>query len=164
MEKDHEEGIPMETIAALVGANEPEYLILEVPKDLLRLTEQLIGESGWRPSSHANYWYRVDQARPEMHLLRHIAVAHKKHINTKTKQVSWNDNGTRHDRSTFADTFKGMQVAKAIARDVLDSPDSIVFEQSSSVTRLGLLLEQAEGNLPADLKPLCFRAVPKSEA
>lgn len=63
-----------------------------------------------------------------MKLLRHVHIAHKKHLSSANKQVSWNDDGTRHDRGRFDDGFKGIEKAKAVARIALNIADDIVLE------------------------------------
>ena len=53
----------------------PSYLIVEVAADSfegMRLEEGI-----WKQSSYSDYFYRVDSARPEMRLQRHIHIAHK---------------------------------------------------------------------------------------
>jgi hypothetical protein len=123
---------------------ELDYLLLEVPVDQIRNVQRILGESKWRQSAYSNYYFRIDPIRPEMKSLRHVHVAHKKHMNSAGDQVSWNKDGTRHDRGNFDVKFKGMEVARAIARDMLKTPDSIVFEDLSSFQSLKLLMEQDE--------------------
>lgn len=97
----------------------------------------LLNEGQWRPSGEKDYWLRKDREND----LCHIHIAHKKHINTKTKQVAWREDGKRKDKKTFDVNFKGMETAKRIARDVLSLDDDFVLESVTEARERSLILE-----------------------
>jgi Family of unknown function (DUF6367) len=120
------------------------YLILEV--DANTLAEMRLEESVWKRSQYPDYFYRVDPARPEMRQQRHIHIAHKKHVNSPSQQVSWNSDQTRHDQHTFADHFKGLEKAKEIARTALKLGDDAVLESVPDHEKARLLIEAVAGD------------------
>jgi hypothetical protein len=104
----------------------------------------MLNEGIWEPSSENGYMQRVDQPHFDWQFL-HVDIASKKHINTKTKQVSWNNDGTRHDRQSFNDNFTGMEKAKRIARNALGLPDDLQLETINFPTsKMDLILERVE--------------------
>jgi hypothetical protein len=130
------------------------YIIIELPADSPALANlNLLGESQWREAPGSNLFYRVDPPNPAINLLRHVHLAGKKHVNSKNKQVSWNDNGTRHDKKTFNTNFTGLEQAKAVARTALGLPADFHLEQF--VPDAVLLLEGAN---PQAAKALYLRA------
>lgn len=88
-------------------------------------------ESVWRDSREGDLWYRIDSARPEMSILRHVHIAHKKQLSSPNTQVSWNDNRTRHDIHNFNTSFSPMEKAKALAKEVLRLPDEAFLEAAT---------------------------------
>ena len=92
---------------------------------------QLLTEGIWKDSGEGDLWYRVDSARPEMHILRHIHIAHKKQTSAPRTQVSWNDTTTRHDAHNFDALFSPMDRARALAKRVLKLPDTAVLEAAT---------------------------------
>jgi len=115
------------------------YLIVEV--DAESLGKMRLEEAVWKRSQYPDYFYRVDPARPEMRQQRHVHIAHKKHLNSATQQVSWNSDQTRHDQHTFADHFKGIEKAKKIAKNALKLGDDAVLESVSDHEKARLLVE-----------------------
>lgn len=115
------------------------YLLVEV--DAESLGKMRLEEAVWKQSQYPGYFYRVDPARPEMRQQRHIHIAHKKHLNASTQQVSWNSDQTRHDQHTFADHFKGIEKAKEIARKALKLGDAAVLESVTDHEKARLLVE-----------------------
>jgi hypothetical protein len=69
------------------------YLIVEV--DAESLGKMPLEEAVWKRSQYSDYFYRVDPARPEMRQQGYAHIAHKKHLNSATQQVSWNSDQTR---------------------------------------------------------------------
>jgi hypothetical protein len=66
----------------------PIYIIVEIEKDEFDALN-ILYEGNWTPSNVKDIWQRVDTPKFD-HEKRHIHLAHKKHINTKSKQVAWN--------------------------------------------------------------------------
>jgi hypothetical protein len=105
------------------------HLIVEISTSIL--TECLGGvieESIWKDSCIGNLKYRVDPERPEMKQMRHVHLAHPKHIASTDKQVSWNIDGSRHDKGRFYNGFKGFKDAEAAARIALNLPENFLLE------------------------------------
>lgn len=75
---------------------------------------------------------RVDAANPKNKEKRHVHIAKTKHRSSKTKQASWNDDGSRHDKKTFDTKLGQSKKAQAIARKVLGLSDSISLESLDS--------------------------------
>lgn len=120
----------------------PIYIIVEIDKDEFDALN-ILYEGNWTPSNVKDIWQRVDKPKFD-HEKRHIHLAHKKHINTKSKQVAWNDDGKRHDKKTFDVNFKGMETAKKIARDVLKIPDDKILELNTENNKMNLIVESIE--------------------
>lgn len=110
----------------------------------------LINENlGWKSANQKDYYYRIDSENPRIHQQRHVHIAHKNQSNINTKQVSWNKDKTRHDRMYFDNNFKGMEIAKNIARKVLGlSSDSIL--ENIQVTRSIIKLMENTSDLCVD--------------
>lgn len=117
-------------------------IIVELNEDVFAaLGLDQLEESRWVPSHHRGYSMRVDPARPEMRQQRHVHIAHDKHVSAKQKQVSWNQDRTRHDKKSFDTGFKSMAIAKDIARSALDLPSDAILESMRVRDRLTLLIE-----------------------
>ena len=69
-----------------------------------------------------NWTYRIDKEDSTKKAKRHIHVCHKKHKSAKEMQVSWNIDGSRHDKKTFHENIVGMNTAKEIASKHLRIP------------------------------------------
>ena len=98
----------------------------------------LIQEGVWKDAHIKGYKVRVDAP----HIpggRRHVHIAHNKHINSKNKQVSWNDDTSRHDKNSFDNNFKGLEKAKAIARQELGLDKDTILE--SAEPDVNLLVE-----------------------
>lgn len=114
----------------------------------------LLTEGQWAPSGIKDYWQRKDLPNFDYQKL-HVHIARQKHINTKTKQVSWNEDGTRHDRKSFNSNFNGMETAKQIARRALDLPDNFKLESFSERNKGQLIMESIE-NIPESCNIFIF--------
>lgn len=121
------------------------YVVVDVPEDILEeLGFDLLDEGQWR-QGEANLYYRIDPMNPSIPLNRHVHITDKKHISAKSRQVSWDDEGHRHDRGTFDTNFKGMERAKDLARRVLKLPDDVVIEDvKGAAEKLIFLYESGE--------------------
>jgi hypothetical protein len=97
-----------------------DYIILEVPAESGLWAEIGVIEEGvWKKAEISGYSYRVDTADPQKKMLRHVHVAKDKHTAAKTKQWSWNQDGTRHDKHSFNPSPNGLEKAKTVARVAL---------------------------------------------
>jgi len=115
------------------------YIIVEISNaDFSKSCLENIQEGMWRDAHISGYKVRVDKSHtPDGK--RHAHIAHTKHINSKNKQVSWNNDATRHDNKTFDSNFNGLEKAKEIARKELGLPIDAILENSH--TNRNLLLE-----------------------
>ena len=129
------------------------HLIVELPTSVLEdcLLEPL-EESIWKDSGIKDLQYRVDPARPEMNILQHVHIAHKKHTATTSKQVSWNSDASKHDRGRFDASFKGLKSAEAVARIALNLPEELALE-NKPIDYDGTLSMLLEKNLDDALLP-----------
>lgn len=139
------------------------YLIVEVDEALLLDAGFPLDESShWRPSSVRGLFYRIDPEDPALSQKRHVHIAAKKHTSAKSKQVSWNDDGGRHDRHSFSDRFGTQADYRAVARAALKlPPDTILEWAESKATKISALLEASSAVDAAD-RPLRLRTSPPS--
>lgn len=121
-------------------------------------TESLLNEGQWKPSDEKGYWVRVDNPHFEFER-RHVHIAQQKHINAKNMQVAWNDDGSRHDKKSFNNNFKGMERAKDVARKSLGLDNSVILEALKEEDRgSGLMLLESIETLPASSSVIIFEA------
>ncbi len=118
--------------------NEPEILIL-IPSEIRIPFIDLLEEQIWKDSAVEK---RI-KIRVEKHNdgFRHVHISRPEHIHTKSKQVSWNDNGTIHDKGSFNHNFNGIERAKNAARAALNLSDNIVLEEYTGADKEKLILE-----------------------
>lgn len=104
------------------------YILVELSNaDFLKTGLQLIQEGYWKDAHISGYKIRVD-APHTADGKRHVHIAHTKHVNSKNKQVSWNEDKTRHDKKSFDENFNGLERAKEIAKIELGLEDGALFE------------------------------------
>lgn len=119
----------------------PYHIIVLINENDLTDSGQ-INEGRWEPSGEKGYMQRVER-HFDWQLL-HAHIARDKHVNTKDMQVSWNSDGTRHDKKSFNDNFVGMETAKRIARNALDLPNNFQLECIDIPDKAELILESVE--------------------
>jgi len=82
----------------------------------------------WVHSGQGDWYYRKEIHGTDDGKQIHVHVARKKHLKSKNKQVSWNIDGTRHDKKSFDENIDGMNTAKKVASDALGiSKDLLQF-------------------------------------
>ncbi|MCI4652740.1 DUF6367 family protein [Sphingomonas aquatilis] len=136
------------------------YLLLEVDEELLLAANIFLHEgSDWRQSKVKGLVYRIDPVRPDLRQKRHVHIASTKHTAAKNKQVSWNDDGSRHDRHSFNDKFGKRADYRDVARAALGLPTEALLEWVEPAKAAGLksLVESIVGAEPDD-RPLKIRA------
>jgi len=134
--------------------NHPFHIIVIVDKaDKDKVS--LITEGDWRPSGEKGYWQRLDTPNFDFEQL-HVHIAKQKHINAKNKQVSWNLDGTRHDKKSFNQNFNGMETAKRIVRNALGLSSDFQLENIQELKHGELLLENIE-YLPSKTSVYIFK-------
>jgi hypothetical protein len=138
----------------------PYHIIVLFDKSERDYLEYLI-EGNWTPSGEKDYWQRLDKPKFDFEQL-HVHIARQKNINTKSKQVAWNQDTSRHDKKSFNQNFDGMEKAKEIARKALGlSSDTILENIDNQGT--GLLLLETVEYLPAESCVFVFQVVKKSK-
>ena len=140
LHKTDEVGIPFEP-----------YIVVTLTEDLHQsLPTEFLTEGGWHPSGIADLWIRVNPPKPQMNLPANVHVAHKKHLNAKQNQVSWEKSqGKRHDKMTFDVNFSPMEKAKQVARAALKLPDDFVLEELKT-SSLCIALCELTSELPLE--------------
>lgn len=128
------------------------WITLTVPEEVLaehRLL--LLNEGDWQPSNVKGLWYRVDAARPEMTQQRHVHVANKKHIKTPEKQVSWNQDLSRHDRHRFDAILAARGSYQSVAKTALGLPADAILERCKSPADGKMVLsESTDQSIPRE--------------
>ncbi|TXM73727.1 hypothetical protein FV218_10965 [Methylobacterium sp. WL69] len=118
-EQDQDAGVPDDF---------PE-LVIDVPIELLRSTGCDLNEGRWTRSDVKGIYQRIDPERSEMKQRRHVHLASKKHLSATTQQVSWNDDGSRHDRHKFNAKLGQRDDYRTAARLALGLDPGTVLEQ-----------------------------------
>ena len=93
--------------------------------------QAILNEGKWVDSGEKDWMLRVDPENPAIHLQRHVHIARKKHTAAKSQQVSWNQDGTRHDRGSFNTKVGSTKTVQDIARSALGLDSSVVLEQQA---------------------------------
>lgn len=113
------------------GSNEEiEDVSVVLPTELLRQSGIAL-ESYWQQDS-SGWSYRVDPENPNIPLQRHVHIAKTKHTQSKDLQVSWNVDGSRHDKKSFNASLGSQRFPQELARRVLNLADSVVLEDFGS--------------------------------
>lgn len=73
----------------------------------------------WVHSGKSDWYYRKEIHGTDDGKQYHVHIARKKYLKNKNKQVSWNVDGTKHDKKSFDENIDGMNTAKQIASDAL---------------------------------------------
>lgn len=120
----------------------------------------LITEGRWEPSGTKDYWKRLDTPKFD-HEQLHVHIAKQKHINSKSQQVSWNKDGTIHDKKLFNKNFNGIETAKRIAKQALGLSDDFVLKEINESGKGELILESIE-YLPSNAELYFFILTKKS--
>ncbi|MBN9297327.1 MAG: hypothetical protein J0I41_09960 [Filimonas sp.] len=138
---NHEPLCPFGAVWRSFGLNEYTIVFEEwfISKMDLVLDKEIIGMlwlkgvtyNTWIKAPIGDYMIRVDPPGSGGQL--HIHIARSKHTRAKQKQVSWNIDGTRHDKRSFDESFRGMSQAKKIARQILGIPDNVILQHRRSL-------------------------------
>lgn len=119
--------------------SEIDYLVLVMSeKDLTKCS--IILESDWKPAGYKDFMVRVDSAKPENSQQRHVHVSRKKHTSAKNKQVSWNQDSTRHDKKSFNEPLGKQNAVRNIAANILGvkatALESFNYNEDSSTKQM----------------------------
>jgi hypothetical protein len=121
-------------------------LTVYIPVSLLS-PKQLAMESIWVHSGYKDLVYRVDPERPEMKQQRHVHITRERHKAAKDSQVSWNIDGTRHDKKSFDKALGDNRHVRELASRVLELGDAIALEhlKTESTSVVGRVLLTSDG-------------------
>lgn len=142
----------MQSFKDFLEETDVDYLIVDIQESLLNDSVLLL-EGQWINSGKKGYQMRIDKPTDHTQKL-HVHIAKDKHINTKTQQVAWNNDGTRHDKKTFNTNLGSSSKVQQIARQALNLDDNIILEMYTP-TKLGLILESIENNQQIGREPDC---------
>lgn len=132
-----------------------EQIIIDIEDQDLPEVLRFLEGKGWQKSNISGYLYRVDPCNSSMHQQRHVHIAHSRHIRSPNKQVSWNIDGSRHDKKNFDTSFAGIKNAKKIAIDVLELGSDYYLE---NVSNKKMLIDENISSASSEEKViLCFR-------
>ncbi|MFC1527093.1 DUF6367 family protein [Candidatus Latescibacterota bacterium] len=122
------------------------HILIEVREDSWAATGKLraLEEGKWMSAGIKDYMHRVEPGHPDPEV-KHVHICHAKHRAARNRQVSWNEDGTRHDPMTFDVSFGGMETARQIARRVLELPDGFILEDLLDFSQMQLL-EETQGD------------------
>ena len=72
-------------------------------------------------------------------------------------QVSWNQDGSKHDKKSFNSNVASLNIVQLIARDALNLSSSIKLEEASKIAQLLVQINESV-NSPL-IKPVIYRVV-----
>lgn len=124
-------------ISEITDNEDIEYIVIEVAGNISNYTNNaFISEGRWINSGKKDWMLRVDPKNPDIGLQRHVHIAKSKHINAKNMQASWNQDKTRHDKSTFNQKVASTAVVQQIAKQALNLDDDTLLEEIGSNSQL----------------------------
>lgn len=127
----------MKSFKKFVAEEAVDYIVIQAPEGISRLVEKAVLNEGlWVEAGVKDWMLRVDPKSPAISLQRHVHITRKKHINSNKMQASWNQDGTRHDKSTFNSTVGSQSSVQDISRKALGVGVEVVFEEMSRVDQL----------------------------
>ncbi len=130
-----------------------DYFIIEMPVELVS-EEALINEGQWVQSGKKDWMQRVDAENPSIKQQRHVHVARSKHTSSKHKQVSWNQDGTKHDAGSFNSKIGSLNVVQTIACQALGLSHTAKLDEA---TRAGNILVQLNESQNIGITPVLFK-------
>ena len=117
-----------------------EYIVILVPNYFHIDKINSLTEGIWLDSTEKGIKVRVEAAHVSDGF-KHVHVARSEHTRSKNKQVSWNTNGTRHDKKRFNKNFHGFEKAKRAAKKALNLPDDVILELYTDWEKANLILK-----------------------
>ncbi|MGM3216466.1 DUF6367 family protein [Pseudomonas sp. PhalM4] len=84
-------------------------------------------ESRW-VDDKSGWAYRIDPEDPSIPLQRHVHISKTRSKSAKQLQVSWNVDGSRHDKSSFNVELGRQRYVQVLARRVLKLDSTITLE------------------------------------
>lgn len=89
-------------------------------------------ESRW-VDDQSGWAYRVDPEDPSIPLQRHVHISKTKSKSAKHLQVSWNVDGSRHDKKSFNVDLGRQRHVQDLARRVLKLDTTITLEDNNQM-------------------------------
>jgi len=114
----------------------------------------LINEGKWVQTDKKDWMQRVDAENPSIKQQRHVHVARAKHINTKSQQVAWNKDGTKHDSKSFNSKIGSLNIVQSVAKQALKLPASTKLEEATKTDGLLVKINEALGE---NAGPITFK-------
>ena len=121
--------------ATLIGVRMKEIIVLVPARTFARLGLNKLEEGVWKPASERGYSYRIDPENPGARTMRHVHITMRGYTD-RGHQISWNVDGSRHDRASTASKLTSVAAAGRIARDVLNLPNDVVLEAAATASEI----------------------------
>jgi len=134
-----------------------DYFIIEMSENLL-FGKFLINEGQWVKSGKKNWMVKIEAEIPEYNQQRHVHIARSKHIKSKNMQVSWNQDGTKHDRKSFNSKIGSIKIVQEIAREVLKLPKNIKLKEVKEPINILTQLNETI-NIDIDFQQVVFKLI-----
>jgi len=128
----------------LAGEQGIDYFIVEMSEEQVPELA-LINEGRWVPSGKKDWMQRVGAENPSLKQQRHVHLARSKHVNTKSKQASWNQDGTKHDKGSFNSNIGSLGVVQSVARQALGLSSKTKLEESTKAANILTQLNESLG-------------------
>lgn len=122
------------------------YIHVLICTECLNKTEYIL-DSTWRHTGDRDWMFRVDPEDPAIPLQRHVHIARKKYTASKTNQVSWNKDGSRHDKNTFNESLGKQKAVREIAARVLKLNNTSVLDSSTQASNKVYFLSKSEAKV-----------------
>lgn len=134
----------MQSFKEYISGEGVDYFIIVLEEDQIS-DLALINEGRWVETGNKDWMQRVDAKNPSISLQRHVHVARAKHINAKTQQASWNQDGTKHDAKSFNTKVGSLSIVQSIATQALDLPSNTKLEEASKASGVLIKINEALG-------------------
>jgi hypothetical protein len=121
-----------------------DYFVIELTQELVPQAA-LINEGQWVPSGKSDWMQRVDAENPAIKQQRHVHVARAKHVSAKNMQVSWNVDGTKHDKKSFNSKIGSIDLVQSIARQTLGLSSEFKLEEAAKAPNLLVQINESMG-------------------
>jgi hypothetical protein len=119
-------------------------IVVELSEGILKSCGlRRLQEGIWKPAPVKGFKYRVDPANPQMKIQRHVHIAPSGQTG-KSQKISWNVDGSRHDKGSTGTNIRSLASAKRIARTVLNLPSHVKLIEASPTDAVNTLMRLRE--------------------
>jgi len=108
----------------------------------------------WMHSGVLDYWKRIEKPNADGKELQ-VHIARQKHVNTKSRHITWHVSGVKNDKDAFNDNTNGITTALNIAKAVLKLPADKTLETVTNENALSFL--STIDYLPSKAKIFVFK-------